>query len=203
MKKLILIVIVFVGLQSSNYAQMVGKDWMSIGWEVGIPSNDFISGESYSGGRIEYQRMIKPHLSVGISGSWNSFQEYVPKSTYQKPDGSGAITTDLVRELYSVPLTLTTKYYFNRGGGKKLLPYAGIGLGAQYSAEAIYFNIYGIEDNNWGFVARPELGLLYALSDHTALYFSATYNSASIKSDFFQHDNLNHTVLSIGFSFGQ
>src|SRR6187402_459685 len=167
MKKLILIVIVFVGVQSSSYAQMVGKDWMSIGWEVGIPSNDFISGESYSGGKIEYQRMIKPQLSVGISGSWNSFQEYVPKSTYQKPDGSGAITSDIVRELYSLPLTLNLKYYLK--AGDKLQPYVGIGLGGQYSAQAIYFNIWGIEDNNWGFVARPELGLTYAFNHNLGL----------------------------------
>lgn len=201
MKKLIIIAIAFMGIQAVTYGQMSGKDRMSIGWEVGIPSNDFISGTSYSGGKIEYQRMIKPNVSVGISGSWNSFQEYLPKTTYQKPDGSGAITTDIVSELYSVPLTLNAKYYFS--GGKKLMPYAGIGLGAQYSAQAFYFNIYGIEENNWGFVARPELGLNYVLSDHAALYLSATYNYAAIKSDLFEHDNLNHIALSIGFVFGQ
>jgi outer membrane protein len=200
MKKFSLILFVFVMFCTSSYAQSAVRDKFSIGWEVGIPSNDFLSETSYSGGKIEYQRMIQPNLSVGISGSWNSFQQYVPKTTYEKADGSGAITTDIVKEVYSVPLTLNAKYYFD--GGKKLTPYAGIGLGGQYCAQAIYFNIYGIEDNNWGFVARPELGVTYSLQNNAAIYLSGTYNLSTNKSDAFKTDNLNHIALSIGFIFG-
>ena len=200
MKKSIIILFFLVMLYASNYAQSLGPDKFSIAWEVGIPSNDFMSATSYSGGRIEYQRMIKPNVSVGIAGSWNSFSEYVPKTTYQKPDGSGAITTDIVNEIYSVPLTLTAKYYFLHDK-RALTPYVGIGLGAQYSAQAKYFNIYGLEDNNWGFVARPELGLQFSFNRNSSLFLSGVYNYAAVKSDFFKTDNLDHIALAIGFVF--
>ena len=200
MKKSIIILLVLVMVYTSNYAQYAGTDKFSIAWEVGIPSNDFLSATSYSGGRVEYQHMIKPNVSVGIAGSWNSFSEYVPKTTYQKPDGSGAITTDIVDEIYSVPLTLTAKYYFLRDKSA-LTPYVGIGLGAQYSAQAKYFNIYGLEDNNWGFVARPELGLQFSFNRNSSLFLSGVYNYAAVKSDFFKTDNLDHIALAIGFVF--
>ena len=201
MKKLIVILIFLMIFHTGSYAQSGVRDKFTIGWEVGFPSNDFNSGVSYSGGRIEYAHMIKPNLSVGISGSWNSFSDYLPKATYYKADGTGAITTDKVNEVYSVPLTLTTKYYFQ--GGSKLTPYAGLGLGAQYSAQAIYFNIYGLEENGWGFVARPELGVTFSFNRTNALYLSGTYNYATNKSDLFKTDNLSHFALSIGFVFSQ
>jgi len=201
MKKLILIFIVFLVIQASSYAQYSPKDKFYVGWEVGVPSNDFISATSFRGGRVAYERMVKPHLSVGLGMSWNSFEQYVPKTTYQKSDGSGAITSDIVRELYSLPLTLDVKYYLRPGD--KLQPYVGIGLGGQYSAQAIYFNIWGIEDNNWGFVARPELGLSYAFNHNLGLNLNAAYNSASIKSDFFKTSNVDHIALGIGLVFSQ
>ena len=202
MKKFIIIFIVFAMIHTKNYAQSFYtlQDKFLIGYEVGIPSNDFISKTSWRGGKIEYRRMIKPNISVGISGSWNSFEEYVPKTTYQKPDGSGAITSDIVKSVYNVPLTVNAHYYFK--GGKKILPYAGLGLGTMYSDQTIYFNIYGLEDETWGFVARPEVGLIYPFQgSHTAIYLSAAYNYASNNSDAMNTDNLSHFAASIGFIF--
>ena len=201
MKKFIIILLVLVMFQTKNYAQSFYtlQDKFMIGYEVGISSNDFISSTSWRGGRIEYRRMINPNFSVGFSGSWNSFEEYVPKTTYEKPDGSGAITSDLVKDAYSVPLTLNGQYYFK--AGKKILPYVGLGLGTMYSDQTIYFNIYGIEDNNWGFAARPEIGIIYPFTPETAVYFSGTYNYASNKNDAFKVSSMSHIALSIGFVF--
>ena len=200
MKKFILIGIVSLGFYTGSYAQFsAGQDKFSIAWEVGIPSNDFLKETSWRGGRIEYQRMLKDNLSVGIAGSWNSFSQYVSKTTYQKPDGSGAITTDIVKEVYSVPLTANVKYYFK--AGDKLAPFAGIGLGTQYCDQAIYFNIYGIEDDSWGFVARPELGIAYPVSTTSALYLNVAYNYASNTSDLSDASHLSHIAIGLGFVF--
>ena len=202
MKKFIIILIVFMILQKNSYAQAFTDlpDKFVIGYSPAFGSNDFTSATSWAGGNIEYRRMIKPNLSVGLQGSWNSFEEYVPRTTYQKPDGSGAITSDIVKDVYSVPITLNVHYYFDNGD--KLLPYAGIGLGTQYSDQTIYFNIYGLEDETWGFVARPEVGLIYPFQgSHTAIYLSAAYNYASNNSDAMNTDNLSHFAASIGFIF--
>ena len=201
MKKFIIIMLVFIMFQTKNYAQSFSTldDKFLIGYEVGISSNDFISSTSWRGGRIEYRHMIKPNISVGISGSWNSFEEYVPKTTYQKPDGSGAITADIVKDVYSVPLTVTAHYYFTKS--KKILPYVGIGLGTMYSDQTIYANIYGVEETNWGFAARPEVGIIYPFTPETAVYFSAVYNYASNKNESLSVNGISHIALSIGFVF--
>jgi outer membrane protein len=201
MKKFIIMILIFIMFQTKNYAQSFNRlpDKFLIGYEVGIPSNDFISNTSWRGGRIEYRRMINSNISVGFSGSWNSFEQYVPKTTYQKPDGSGAITADIVKDLYSVPLTVNAHYYFTKS--KNVLPYVGLGLGTMYSDQTIYANIYGVEETNWGFAARPEVGLVYPFTAETAVYFSAVYNYASNKNETFNVNSMSHIALSIGFVF--
>jgi len=138
-------------------------------------------------------------MTLGITGTWNSFDEYIGKTTYQKPDGTGAITTDVVKQLYSVPLAITFNYYMHKG--KRFVPYAGLGIGTQYSEQTLYFNIYSIEDDNWGFLLRPEIGGVFALKGSSSLYLSATYNYASNNSDVFDNNGLSHFALSLGFIF--
>lgn len=202
MKRYIISFIVLLSITASSQAQsFTGQDRFVIAWEVAFPSNDFIKETSFAGGKIGYQRMIKPNLSVGLAGSWNSFSEYVPKATYQKPDGTGAITTDIVKEVYSVPLTLDIHYYLKSHGA--ITPYVGVGLGGQYSEQTDYFNIYSIGENGWGFVARPEIGLQYSFNNRTGLLLSGTYNYATVKSDLFNTDHLSHFILSLGFVFSE
>jgi outer membrane protein W len=202
MKKFITILTVFMIFHSNSNAQAFTDlaDKFLIGYNVAFPTNDFLSKTSWAGGKIEYRHMLKHNLSVGLAGSWNSFEEYVPRTTYQKPDGSGAITSDVVRDLYSVPITLNVHYYFE--SGNTILPYAGIGMGTQFSDQSVYFNIYGLADETWGFVAQPEVGLIYPFKgSYTALYLSAVYNYASNKSDIMNTNNLSHFALTLGFVF--
>jgi opacity protein-like surface antigen len=202
MKKFLILLIVFAALIVNSNAQSFSshKNKFTIGYEVAIPGGDLLSKTSWAGGRMEYGRMLNEQFSVGLGLSWNSFSEYVTRTTYQKPDGSGAVTTDLVKEIYSVPITVNGRYYIK--GLKHLLPYAGVGIGTQYSDQTIYFNIFSIDENNWGFVVRPEVGLVYPFSDQTAIYFCGTYNYATNKNEAFKIDNLQHFALSLGFTFG-
>jgi len=202
MKKFILIIFVsFVTVTTSQAQGFSGDDKFLIAWEVAFPTNDFVSETSFAGGKIGYQHRINDNVFVGLSGSWNSFSQYVSKTTYQKPDGSGAITTDIVKEVYSVPLTLDVQYFLSEG--KPLTPYVGLGLGTMYSDQTIYFNIYNIYDKNWGFVARPEIGALYSFNRSSALSLSATYNYATNKSELVDINNLSHFSLAIGFVFSE
>jgi outer membrane protein W len=144
--------------------------------------------------------MVNHNISVGIGASWNSFDDYVPRTTYQKPDGTGAVTTDLVKDVYTVPITLSAHYYFD--AGKKLLPYVGLGLGTEYADQNLYFNIFGAEQNNWGFVARPEIGLIYPFNTHGGLFLNAAYNYATNKNDIYNTNSLAQFAISLGFVFG-
>ena len=124
------------------------RDFVAFSWEMAIPStNDFLEESSYSGWRAEYRRMIKPNFSVGLGLSWNTFDELLPKQTYTSEDGGTAVHTDMIRQLITVPITLTGHYYFSKAG-KLLQPYVGVGLGAQYAENNVFFNIYQIQDNN-------------------------------------------------------
>ena len=201
MKKIFAILVLLIAAKEKNYAQPFSStlNKFMIGYEVAVPSGDFLSKTSWAGGRIEYRHMVQPNVSIGMGMSWNSFDEYVPKTTYQKPDGSGAVTTDLVKEIYTLPLTLSAHYYWIKSKG--IIPYAGLGLGAQYSDQTLYFNIFAVEDNNWGFVARPEIGIVYPLSDATGLYLSAAYNYATNKNEAVDINNVSQFAFTIGFIF--
>ena len=135
-------------------------------------------------------------MSVGSGFSWNSFEQYHPPRVYEKPDGSQALYTDFVHQVYTLPIYLNAHYYLK--GGDKLKPYAGIGLGAQYSEQDAYYNIFVTEEKNWGFVARPEIGLLYRISNYFGLHANVGFNYATNQSEAFRIDDLKHVYYSIG-----
>src|SRR3954452_6988365 len=204
MKKLLVILILISAIATKSNAQTTLQHKVEnrfyLGYEVGIPSG-FIEKTSWRGGRIEYRHKLKSDLSLGLSMAWNSFEEYVNRNTYQKPDGGGALTTDMVKSVYVLPMTVTVHKYIKPG--KKTLPWVGVGVGAQYTDQTVYANIYGINDYNWGFVVRPEIGVDIPFNDFTALFLSATYNYATNSYDAFNtSDKLQHFAISIGFSFG-
>ena len=143
MKKLIILIYIFAFSVSSINAQTDWhlKDMATLNWQIATPlSTDYIKKTSLAGGNLEYRRFIKPNMSVGIGLSWNSFEQYIPPKVYERPDGSQALYTDFVHQVYALPMYLNAHYYFS--GGEKLKPYAGIGLGAQYSEQDAYYTIF-------------------------------------------------------------
>ena len=204
MKKLIILLYISAICASSINAQTDWhlKDMGILNWQIATPLNtDYLKETSLAGGSVEYRRFIKPNMSVGIGFSWNSFEQYIPPRVYEKPDGSQALYTDFIHQVYTLPIYLNAHYYF--GGGEKMKPYAGIGLGAQYSEQDAYYNIFVTEEKNWGFVARPEVGLLYRISNYFGLHGNVGFNYATNKSDAFKIDNLKHVYYSIGIYWNQ
>ena len=204
MKKLIIILYISVISVSSINAQ---TDWRIrdmglLNWQIATPlSENYLKETSLRGGSLEYRRFIKPNMSVGIGFSWNSFEQYHPPRVYEKPDGSQALYTDFVHQVYTLPIYLNAHYYLK--GGDKLKPYGGIGLGAQYSEQDAYYNIFVTEEKNWGFVARPEIGLLYRISNYFGLHANVGFNYATNKSEEFRIDDLKHVYYSIGIYWNQ
>src|SRR5947209_7885581 len=156
MKKIIIsLAIVFISI-TSVIAQ---KNFFGVDWNVNFPNNSgYLTKTSYSGGKVEYRHFFKENFSFGLALDWSSYEQYIPRETFQKPDGSGAVTSDFHAVAYQVPFTGTIHYYFKKS--KYLRPYAGVALGGQYLEQDLYYNVYVTSDNNWGFVARPEIGLL-------------------------------------------
>lgn len=168
-------------------------------WEIAFPTNsDFLTKTSLAGGRLEYRKFIKQNVSVGLAASWNSFDQYFNTQTYQKSDGTGAVTTDMVRQIYTVPITATVHYYFK--GSTHVLPYVGIGIGTQYSEQNAYFNVYELNSTNWGFVVRPEVGVLLPFNRYWNVLLAGGYNFSTNKNDEFKIDNLKQWTLNVGLA---
>src|SRR5688572_1165599 len=162
---------------------------VAFSWEISVPTdNDYLNEESLSGWRLEYRKMIKSNFSVGLAISWNAFDEYVNTKTYTR--GSSAVTTDMVRQIYTVPMTAIGHYYL-KTNSTRFQPYLGIGLGAEYADMNSYLNIYEVTEDNWGFVVRPEIGTLIHLgAGGTRIILTAGYNIATNKYDAFDLNSL-------------
>ena len=157
MKKIIISSLLIFLFAATGFAQ---KNLFGIGWEINFPNNtDYLKNASYAGGKIEYRHFFKKNMSAGIAMDWTTYEQYLPRQTFQKPDGNSAVTSDFVAQAYQLPITATFHYYFE--GSKMLKPYVGVALGGQYLEQSLYYNVYvSDDDNNWGFVARPELGVI-------------------------------------------
>jgi outer membrane protein W len=140
------------------------------------------------------------NVSVGADVSWNSYYEYTPKTTYQLKDG--AVTTDLYKYVYTLPLALTAHYYFP--AGKIIHPYLGVGLGATYADEQLYYNTYVTEDTQWGFLVRPELGALIKVNPKSGwgILAGVRYSYSTNKQTEFKIDNLSSIGVQLGVAWG-
>jgi len=190
---------VFAQKQSTSSTDI--NQFIGLSWEINVPAgNDYISKTSLSGFKIEYRKFFSEQFSAGIAVAWNTTEQYYNTKTYEKTDGSSAVTTDMVRQSFNLPMMLTGHFY-PKFTSHIFKPYAGIGLGAQYSTQDVFYNIYVIDNDGWGFVARPEIGTLAKLNEHIAGIASVGYNYATNKIDALGVSNLKQIVFNVGIAF--
>lgn len=198
MKKLFFLFGIVLASATSVQAQVLDNIY-GISWEVSFPvGTKFISNTSFLGGKFEYRHFIKDKFSLGGTLSWNNYSQYVSRETYENADQTQAVTTDNERYIFNLPVTVDGFYYLKKI--KRVTPFVGLGLGAQYSSQSAYFNIFLVEDKNWGFVARPQIGAYIPFSEFSRNGFilSAGYNYATNKNESFRIDNMQSFWLSLG-----
>jgi outer membrane protein W len=203
MKKAIVSSIFLCSFFATGFSQ---KSLFAVGWEMNFPTNgDYVTKTSYAGGKIEYRYLFKKNWSTGIALNWTTYEEYLPRQTFQKPDGNSAVTSDFVAQCYQLPITLTSHYYFGEDKNRLLKPYAGIALGGQYLEQSLYYNVYVSEDNNWGFVARPELGVFITPKSFNGVGFhvAATYSYSTNKTELVDLSSFKNFGITIGMAFGE
>jgi len=207
MKARYFILIALGFIASNSFAQSKSStpsisQMVALSWEINVPSGNegVITETSLSGGRFEYRKFFTNELSAGFGISLSSVEQFFGTHTYEKPDGSMAVTTDMVRQALVLPMTITGHWYPSLGF-KLLKPYIGIGLGAQYASQDVFYNIYVINNSDWGFVARPELGTLVLFGENIGGLASVSYNYSTNKVDQLNISSMKQVSFNIGLVF--
>ena len=202
MKKLIIIASLILLFSTAGLAQ---KNAFGFSWEINMPSNNgYLDKTSYAGGKVEYRHLLKyKNVSVGLAINWATYEQHIPRQTFQGSDGNSAVTSDFVAQVYQLPFTATAHYYFQEG--KPLRPYVGIALGGQYMEQSLYYNVYISENKNWGFVARPELGAIYKPKNARTwgILGALNYSYATNTTDLIDNNSFNNFGITLGVIFGQ
>lgn len=172
--------------------------YLSLDASMPLSNTDWIDDATFAAGKIGYRGFIRPNFSAGLDIGWANFDQYEPTSTKQNP--TGAITTDYFHYIYNYSGVVSGQYYFKDEDEDRFFPYAGLGLGANTNEYVLYYNIYEDAERSWGFLARPEIGLLFRFSERSSLGIIAAlhYDYSTNKSGKFDYSNFS----SVGFQLG-
>lgn len=173
-----------------------------INWDVNAPltNKEWIDNTSTRGARLGFRKFIgaERKFSIGADVNWSYYREYKPTETFQQT--AGAITTDYFNDIFHFGLAASGQYYFPVGNREHFFPYAGIGLGAGSNTYSVSYNIYKDEEQSWGFLARPEAGILWRISTRRKIGLTAAvhYDYLTSKSESYNYSNFS----TLGFQLG-
>lgn len=190
--------IILMGLSHVVFGQYFDKTYgVSLNVNAPLSNTEYVSNVSARGFRLAYREMINEKLFGGIDLTNSSLTEHKPRQTYTS--GSSAITTDIFNYTYNYGATLTIDYLLNTE--KKLMPYAGLGVGASFVRYQQYYNVYTSQSDGWGVLIRPQLGVLYRLRENSSWAFQAAfhYDYSSAKSEELALGSFSLIGLQVGF----
>ena len=196
--RLIFSIILFLAVHAVS-AQDFDR-YFYVTWNYNTPLSDteWIGDPSIEGLKMGYRKLITDRIAAGVDFTWSVYDQYEPTTTFVSNDG--AITTDYFKYVYNYGITATGQYFLPVNS-MNILPYVGIGVGAAYNRYAMYYNIYTDEDTSWGFLARPEVGVLFTFSKKVGATVAAHYDYSTAKSDYFELSNFSHYGFNVGLVF--
>ncbi|HEY0744685.1 MAG TPA: outer membrane beta-barrel protein [Chryseosolibacter sp.] len=175
--------------------------YLGINYDMPLSNKDWVSKGSAQGIRLGYRSFITDRVSAGIDLGSSSVNEYKPTRTIES--STGAITTDYFNYIYSYSAVISGQYNFLVGDGDLVFPHVGLGLGANYNEYTQYYNIYTDSDKAFGFLARPEAGILVRFGTRRSLGAMASvhYDYSTNKSEVFGYKNYSTVGFQIGLMF--
>jgi opacity protein-like surface antigen len=136
--------------------------------------NDFIGKTSFRGLNFDYHHFLGEKIGLGFEFNWNNFYEEKAYDTYT--DGTASISGKQYRYCLALPMLVSVKYFLKPG--EKFNPYAGFGLGTQWTRNDVDMGLYTFYDNVWHFVLKPEIGIIYNPNTNFGITFSVKYFEA-------------------------
>jgi outer membrane protein len=144
-------------------------------YSMGFGTGDmhtYISKASFRGFTIDYRKLVRSNVGVGIDIGWNVFYEEKPWAVYE---GQNNVTYSGKQWRYSNhwPILFAADYYTNPDA--EFSAYGGLGLGTMYSLQNTDMGSYTFEKDAWHFALRPEIGILIKPSPGVGFTIASKY----------------------------
>jgi hypothetical protein len=149
------IIFLFVLLAGTASAQYFDKLFF-ISWTANTPlaNQDFAGEPTARGARLGYRELFRENATIGLDVTMATYDQYIPRQTYYSP--GSAFTTDFTHFVNTYGATVSGEYLFFQE--RRLMPYAGVGVGVAYNTYNVYYNVYSSGDDAFGFLVRPRAG---------------------------------------------
>ena len=175
-------------------------NYVYLAWDYNMPlsNKEWLDSSTPHGGVLGYRHFIRDgQLSVGVDINWTTYDQYEPRQTFQQTNG--ALTTDYYKYIYQYGGVASVQYYHSLFDGI-VLPYYGIGVGANYNQFTLYYNIYEDADKAWGFLVRPEVGAVVKFGKYRSLgaILAAHYDYSTVKYPDYNYSGFS----SLGWKLG-
>jgi hypothetical protein len=161
-------------------------------------NTSWMNATSNKGFKIGYRVFLNDKFSAGLDLTSTTYDQYNPTETRQT--GNGALTTDYFKYIYSYSVTANGQYNLHLGNGETFFPYVGLGVGANNNDYVLYYNIYQDSERKWGFLVRPEAGILVKIGKRGSFGVTGAlhYDYSTNQSDKFNYDNFSAMGFHIG-----
>lgn len=163
-------------------------------------NTEWLRDGTNNGLKAGYRFFINERISVGADLGYASYDQYFPKRTFVRADG--ATTTDYFNYLTAYSIAVSGQYNIPLKS-ELIYPYVGVGLGAANIEYIQYYNVFTDTDRSWGFLARPEAGILVRLFKRKSigLMGAVHYDYATNKSDSYNYSNFTNIGVQFGVMF--
>lgn len=187
--------VMFLGIGSVSAQDFDRYFYLSWMGSKPLSNTSWIDEDTGKGLRFGYRKLINDKFAVGFDYTWATFDKYYPTATFL--DDTRTITTDYFNYVYSYGLTLSGQYFLPFSTAR-VMPFVGLGVGASLNRYFQYYNIYTEDDQSWGFLGRPEVGVLFPFGGKWGATIAAQYNFSTANSDFFGYDDFNSLSFNVG-----
>ena len=172
-----------------------------VNWEIAGPVgafNDYIDETSLRGTSIEFRSFVSKAVSLGLSFSWNRFDQTF--DLVHVPVTNGVASGPVYRYADFFGVRGLAHYYLTEG---QLQPYLGVGVGGAWNYAYQQVADLANSQNNFNFIVDPEVGLLYwfakgGTSAALNLAFRYTYTTATTG----REENAQMLSGIVGLAFG-
>lgn len=187
MKAIKVVLLIFLLAMSAK-----SEGWMaSLNYNVAIPGQEMkpqINNPSLLGFSLNAHKFVAPQFAIGASlGNQIFYCKCNEPSTLEDNFFGGS----RYQFLNTIPLMLTSQYYFNFA--KSFKPYVGMNIGGYYAWQRSERGLVVMEDRNWHWGLAPEAGVIVPMG--------ATNMNLGTKFSYISDTNLGDPQKQLFISF--